>query len=208
MEKMIHNRKREAKFTRIFFLAAGIFLFYQICRTVYELAAGGRELSGILFRLALIIPASVVLGVAVCIHKQCAGENLRALCIFWGTLSEREMEQVDRYLSHVEEIFGRFSLKRLACILTDEWIYQWNSYDLTLVERIYRKTIKDVYIKRERLSVPLVMIRTGYKTEKLVGTYWNMRYTCGYGGLVKVNDELFQIIKKELSAQKSVEGRV
>ena len=89
MEKMIHNRKREAKFTRIFFLAAGIFLFYQICRTVYELAAGGRELSGILFRLALIIPASVVLGVAVCIHKQCAGENLRALCIFWGTLSER-----------------------------------------------------------------------------------------------------------------------
>ena len=189
-------------------MAAGIFLFYQICRTVYELAAGGRELSGILFRLALIIPASVVLGVAVCIHKQCAGENLRALCIFWGTLSEREKEQVDRYLSHVEEIFGRFSLKRLACILTDEWIYQWNSYDLTLVERIYRKTIKDVYIKRERLSVPLVMIRTGYKTEKLVGTYWNMRYTCGYGGLVKVNDELFQIIKKELSAQKSVEGRV
>ena len=82
------------------------------------------------------------------------------------------------------------------------------SYDLTLVERIYRKTIKDVYIKRERLSVPLVMIRTGYKTEKLVGTYWTMRYTCGYGGLVKVNDELFQIIKKELSAQKSVEGRV
>ena len=61
MEKMIHNRKREAKFTRIFFLAAGIFLFYQICRTVYELAAGGRELSGILFRLALIIPASVAL---------------------------------------------------------------------------------------------------------------------------------------------------
>ena len=120
MEKMIHNRKREAKFTRIFFLAAGIFLFYQICRTVYELAAGGRELSGILFRLALIIPASVVLGVAVCIHKQCAGENLRALCIFWGTLSEREKEQVDRHLSHVEEIFGRFSLKRLACILTDE----------------------------------------------------------------------------------------
>lgn len=52
------------------------------------------------------------------------------------------------------------------------------------------------------------MIRTGYKTEKLVGTYWTMRYTCGYGGLVKVNDELFQIIKKELSAQKSVEGRV
>lgn len=208
MEKMIHNRKREAKFTRIFFLAVGIFLFYQICRTVYELAAGGRELSGILFRLALIIPASVVLGVAVCIHKQCAGENLRALCIFWGTLSEREKEQVDRYLSHVEEIFGRFSLKRLACILTDEWIYQWNSYNLTLVERIYRKTIKDVYIKRERLSVPLVTIRTGYKTEKLVGTYWTMRYTCGYGGLVKVNDELFQIIKKELSAQKSVEGRV
>ena len=208
MEKMIHNRKREAKFTRIFFLAVGIFLFYQICRTVYELAAGGRELSGILFRLALIIPASVVLGVAVCIHKQCAGENLRALCIFWGTLSEREKEQVDRYLSHVEEIFGRFSLKRLACILTDEWIYQWNSYDLTLVERIYRKTIKDVYIKRERLSVPLVTIRTGYKTEKLVGTYWTMRYTCGYGGLVKGNDELFQIIKKELSAQKSVEGRV
>ena len=208
MEKMIHNRKREAKFTRIFFLAVGIFLFYQICRTVYELAAGGRELSGILFRLALIIPASVVLGVAVCIHKQCAGENLRALCIFWGTLSERDKEQVDRYLSHVEEIFGRFSLKRLACILTDEWIYQWNSYDLTLVERIYRKTIKDVYIKRERLSVPLVTIRTGYKTEKLVGTYWTMRYTCGYGGLVKVNDELFQIIKKELSAQKSVEGRV
>ena len=138
MEKMIHNRKREAKFTRIFFLAAGIFLFYQICRTVYELAAGGRELSGILFRMALIIPASVVLGVAVCIHKQCAGENLRALCIFWGTLSEREKEQVDRYLSHVEEIFGRFSLKRLACILTDEWIYQWNSYDLTRIQN--RKT--------------------------------------------------------------------